>query len=165
MYGLNGYGLAPYGQMATASEPSPTIYTLTAGGGSFTYSGGSADLLADRMLTANGGNFSYSGASASLLADRALQADGGSFTYAGVSADLIYAEASSYVMSAEGGVFSFTGGEASLIYTPNLPNANADDFTVSAIVDSSFSFESRISPTVGFSAMINSTFKYNGSLN
>ena len=165
MYGLSSYGLAPYGQMATSTEPSPTIYTLTADGGSFTYSGGSADLLADRALTANGRSFSYSGASASLLADRALQADGGLFTYAGGSADLIYTEASSYVMNAEGGVFSFAGGEAGLTYTPNLPNANADNFTVSAIVDGSFTFESRISPTVGFSAMISSTFKYNGSLN
>lgn len=144
---------------------SATEYTLTAEGGSFTYSGGSADLLADRALTANGRSFSYSGASASSLADRALQADGGLFTYAGGSADLIYTEASSYVMNAEGGVFSFAGGEASLTYTPNLPNANASDFTVSAIVDISFSFESRISPTVSFSAMISSTFKFNGSLN
>lgn len=144
---------------------SATEYTLTSDGGSFTYSGGHADLLADRMLTASGGSFSYSGASASLLADRALQADGGLFSYTGGSADLIYTEASSYVMNAEGGAFSFAGGETSLTYTPNLPNANADDFTVSAIVDISFGFESRISPTVGFSAMISSTFKFNGSLN
>lgn len=45
------------------------------------------------------------------------------------------------------------------------PQADADSFTVQAIADGSFSFESRISPTVGFNAMISSTFKYNGSLN
>ncbi len=43
--------------------------------------------------------------------------------------------------------------------------ADKNGFAAQSIADSTFTFESRISPTVSFSAMISSTFKFDGSLN
>lgn len=162
-------------------------FTLNADGGTFTYSGASASLLANRSLSANGASFSYSGASAALRINRLLQADGASFSYSGASADLLldrllsadgglfsysgaaaaltYTPITGYVLNADGATFNYVGAEASLSYSQNFPEANPNDFTVSSLVDSSFAYTSSISPTVGFSAMISSTFKYNGSLN
>lgn len=186
MYGLAFYGRNPYGQLVTASAPPPSGYTLNADGGTFAYSGAAASTLLNRRLSANGGNFNYSGASSTLrlnrlltansstfsyagastdlLLNRRLSADGASFAYSGAAATLTYTQITGFVLNADGGTFSTAGGEVEFIYIQNFPEANASDFTVSVIVDSYFSFESRISPTIGFSAMISSTYKFNGSL-
>lgn len=139
--------------------------TLSSNGGSFSYSGASATLRINRLLQADGASFSYSGASANLLLNRLLSADGGLFSYSGAAATLTYTPITGYVLSADGATFNYFGADAALNYSQNFPEANPSDFTVSSLVDSSFAYTSSISPTVGFSAMISSTFKYNGSLN
>lgn len=187
MYGLNSYGFQPYGQMVTASAPPPSGYTLNADGGIFTYSGAAASTLfnrrlsadgrsfsysgassalrLNRLLAANGSAFSYTGASADLLLNRMLSADGASFAYSGAAATLTYTQITGFVLNADGGSFSTVGGNVEFIYAQNFPEANPNDFTVSSLIDSSFAYGSRMSPTVSFSAIISSTFKYNGSLN
>lgn len=187
--GVNGSldGTWPAGNAQWVFYSSGTNYSLTADGGTFAYIGAAASLLANRSLSANGGSFSYSGASATLRINRLLQIDGASFSYSGASADLLlnrllsadgglfsysgaaatltYTPITGYVLSADGATFNYVGADAALSYSQNFPEANPNDFTVSSLVDSSFAYTSSVSPTVGFSAMISSTFKYNGSLN
>lgn len=138
---------------------------LSANGGSFSYSGASATLRVNRLLQADGASFSYSGSSTDLLLNRLLSADGGLFSYSGAAATLTYTPITGYVLSADGATFNYVCADAALNYSQNFPQANPKDFTVSSLVDGSFAYTSSISPTVGFSAMISSTFKFNGSLN
>jgi hypothetical protein len=89
-------------------------YTLTAEGGTFTYSGGSAGLVFGRVLGANGGTYTYSGTAASLLRRFNLSAEGGTYTYTGGAAGLVAGR----VLGANGGSYSYTGQDATLTYTP-----------------------------------------------
>ena len=92
-------------------------YTLTADGGSWSYSGGDTTLAFNRKLIAGGASWSYQGASAELAYNRVLSADGGSYTYAGGEATLTYTTAgATYTLTAEGGSWTCAGGNASLAY-------------------------------------------------
>lgn len=92
-------------------------YTLTADGGSWSYSGGDSALAFNRKLIADGASWSYQGVSAQLAYNRVLSADGGSYTYTGGEATLTYTTAgATYTLTAEGGSWTCAGGSASLAY-------------------------------------------------
>jgi hypothetical protein len=125
-------------------------YTLTADGGTYTYSGNNANLLYSRILSADGGTYTYngndanlvytpagaftlaadgatytySGNNANLLYNRLLAADGGTYSYSGNNANLTYVPfAGAYTIIAEGGVYTYSGNDANLIYTGQQPDA------------------------------------------
>jgi hypothetical protein len=175
------------GGVARFDDAPPSGYTLTADGGSFSYSGAEASTLINRRLSANGRAFSYSGGNATLMANRKLSASGAaysyfggavdaffnrslaahgaSFSYAGGIATLTYTEVTGFVLIAEGAAFYCVGGAASFEYTQNFPNANPEDFTVTASVLASSAYSSRISPDVAYNAMMQSDFKFSGRVN
>lgn len=138
---------------------------LQADGGAFNYSGADASLRYGRLLNAEGGAFAFSGGATGLLYGRTLQANGGSFGFSGGAASFDYTPVTGYVMVAEGASFSYSGSPAEFEYVQNFPIANVSNYTVSGMVDDSFSFGSRISPAVSFGAIISTTFTFNGSLN
>jgi hypothetical protein len=73
-------------------------------------------------LTAAGGTYSYSGNNANLLFNRAIAADTGTYSYTGNNANLTYTPASgAYTLIADGGVYSYSGNGANLIYTGLQP--------------------------------------------
>ena len=110
---------------------SGATYTLTADGGTFSYSGGVASTLYGRILSADGGTFAYSGGAASTLYNRLLTAAGGAFSYSGASATLTYTTAGVvYTLNADGGVFGYTGAAASLLAN-RLLTADGGSFTYS----------------------------------
>jgi hypothetical protein len=99
-------------------------YTLTADGGTFSYSGAPANTLFNRLLSSDGATYAYSGGIASLLLNRILQSDGASFAYSGGTASTLY----NRVLSSAGSSFGYSGGIASLVYTPagTVYTLNAD---------------------------------------
>jgi hypothetical protein len=165
MYGLGFYGSNPYGQLVTLSAAPPSGYTLTAEGGAFSYSGADASTLLNRRLSANGRAFSYSGGNAALRANRKLSADGASFSYVGGIASLEYTEATKFILLADGAAFSYVGGAADFEYVQNFPDANPEDFTVTASIQPISAYSSRTSPDVAYNVMMQSDFKFNGRLN
>ena len=96
---------------AAASGPT---YTLTASGGSYTDTGGTAGLVAGRKIVASGGGYTHTGGTAALQAGRKLAASGGAFTETGGTAGLVVGRK----LVADGGAYAFTGGDANLVYTP-----------------------------------------------
>jgi nitrogen regulatory protein PII-like uncharacterized protein len=97
-------------------------YTLTAEGGTYTYSGNNANLLYNRVLIAEGGTYNYTGNNADLLYNRLLTADGGTYSYSGNNANLTYVPFSgAYTIIAEGGVYTYSGNNATLTYTGAQP--------------------------------------------
>ena len=85
-------------------------YTLTADGGSFAITGGSAGLRVSRRISAASGSFTVTGTAASLRAGRKITASAGSFAITGTAATLKAARR----LSAESGSFSVTGSSATL---------------------------------------------------
>lgn len=89
-------------------------YTLTAQGGTYSYSGDSAGLNRGYKLEAQGSTYSYSGASANLTYNTALvyrmNALGVSYSYAGASTSLLRG----FKLAANGGAYSYAGGDAAL---------------------------------------------------
>lgn len=162
-------------------------YSLTAEGGAFSYSGGAANTLLNRILSADGREFpygggntalianrkmnasgaahSYSGAVADTFLNRSIVADGASFSYAGGEAATEYTEITGFVLVADGAEFSCVGGVVNFKYTQNFPNANPEDFTVTASIQPSPAYSSRISPDAAYNVMMQSDFKFNGRLN
>jgi len=175
------------GGVARFDAAPPSGYTLTADGGSFSYSGAAASTLLNRKLSADGRSFSYSGGNATLRANRKLNASGAaysyvggavdaffnrsvaaggaSFSYAGGFATLTYTEITGFVLIAEGAAFAYVGGAASFEYAQNFPDANPEGFTVTASILASSAYSSRISPDVAYNAMMQSDFKFSGRLN
>jgi hypothetical protein len=93
----------------------PGSRTLSAGPGTFTFTGQTAVLTVQRALAAAGGSFSFTGQAASLIrSTRTLVAEGGTFTFSGDSMTPIV----DYKLLASGGFFSFTGQATTLTYTP-----------------------------------------------
>jgi hypothetical protein len=99
--------------LALTAGGGPT-YTLTALGGTYTYTGGSSNLLRGRTLTADGATYTYTGGAANLLRGRTLTADGGVYSYSGGAANLLRGR----TLTAEGGTYAYTGGGANFVYTP-----------------------------------------------
>lgn len=89
-------------------------YTLTADGGAYTNTGGTAGLVAGRKIVASGGSYTHTGGTAGLQAGRKLVASGGDFTETGGTAGLVVGRK----LAADGGAYAFTGGDANLVYTP-----------------------------------------------
>ena len=75
-------------------------FTLTADGGTYTYSG-------------NDANLTYTPAAAGYT----LVADGGVYSYSGNNANLIYTTSGAFVLQADGGVYSYSGNDANLSFS------------------------------------------------
>jgi len=97
---------------------------ITAGGGSFLFTGSDASLLAQRKIAAASGSFAFTGSDASLLASaRIIAANSGAFVFSGDTMTPLQ----DYKIPAASGSFSFTGADATLTktsaWTPaSLPN-------------------------------------------
>ena len=107
-YGTN----ISFAATASISLPTTNNYTITAASGSFSYSGGAANLLSARKLVADAGNFSYSGGAANFAIGRVMTAETGTFSYTGGSANLLVNKR----LVADAGVFSYSGNAANLRY-------------------------------------------------
>lgn len=86
---------------------------VTADASTFSYSGGAAGLLYNRKITADSGTFSYSGTAANTLLNRKITADGGTFSFSGTAVDILAA----LKLIADSGSFSYNGGDASFLYS------------------------------------------------
>ena len=135
-------------------------YTLTAQGGTFSYSGASADLTYTTSgtvytMTALGGSFSYSGGSVSLLRGFTVVAQGGSFSYAGGSADLTYVGGPvAYRLTALGATYVYSGRAAILTASGVVPAANPGALVIQALVGGTQSIQCRIGGTITNNARI-----------
>ncbi len=89
---------------------------LTAGGVSSSYSGGVASTLYNRMLSADGASWQWQGESAGLYCNRSMQADGAQWSYALADATLNYVTGSTvYTLIADGSQWSYSAGDAALL--------------------------------------------------
>lgn len=130
-------------------------YTLTAQGGSFSYSGATAGLLFDRKMTAQGASYAYSGGQAALLRGFVMQSTGGVYSYSGGSADLTYvAGPAVYRLTALGATYAYLGGSASLTATGVVPAANPSALVIQALVGGTQSIQCRIGGTITNNARI-----------
>jgi hypothetical protein len=82
-----------------------TPVTITADGGTYTYSGGAANLYYNKKVTADTGTFSYTGGAAGLLYNRKIVADSVTYSYSGTAANTLY----NRKLVADGGTFSYSG--------------------------------------------------------
>lgn len=155
-------------------------YTLTAQGGTYSYSGGSAGLNRGYKLEAQGATYSYSGASAnltyntavvyrldalgtsysyvgasaSLLRDFRLTAQGGAYSYSGANATLTKSGPMVYRLTALGVTYVYSGGYAALTTTGVIPSANPASNVIGAIVGGRQSVSARIGGTLTNNAKI-----------
>lgn len=90
----------------------PAGYTITADGGTFSYTGGAANTLFNKKVAADAASFSYSGNTADLKTTRILTADSGSYAYTGTVADLEFGRK----LTADAVSFALTGQNAGLLY-------------------------------------------------
>lgn len=97
---------------ATATISIPK--SITADGGTYTYTGGTANLLDNKLVTADNVTFSYTGGTADLYYNKILFADAGTFSYSGTDADILHNK----VVAADSATYSYTGTNATLTYTP-----------------------------------------------
>lgn len=125
------YAPSPSAEAAAGGGGGPT-YTLVADGGTFTLSGGTANLVVGRKLAAAGGTYTLSGGAAGLVVGRKLAAAGGTFSLTGGDATLSYsgAGAATYTLVAAGGTYALTGGAAALKVSRSL-TAQGGTFTLS----------------------------------
>lgn len=96
-----------------------TAYTLTAAQGTFSLSGQSATLRADRKLSAASGAFALSGNAAALRYGYKLTASAGSFALSGKAANF----KRTYALAASSGSFVLSGKNAGLAFGHKLPAA------------------------------------------
>lgn len=96
--------------IAATFAASASGYTLTADGGSFTFTGASVGLKAGRKIAANAGAFTLTGASVSLRRGYLLTASGGSFTFTGANVGLSVARR----LAASAGGFTLNGASVGL---------------------------------------------------
>ncbi|MCA6393434.1 MAG: hypothetical protein IM607_18830 [Cytophagales bacterium] len=113
---------------ALSSPSTGGAFTLSADGGTYSYSGNNATLTYTTTgaftLSADGGTYTYSGNNANLLYKRLLAADGGIYSYSGNNANLTYVPFSgAYTIIAESGVYTYSGNNANLIYAGQQPDA------------------------------------------
>lgn len=89
-------------------------YTITADGGTFSYTGGAANLLDNKLVTADNVTFSYAGSDVNLYHNKLVFADAGTFSYSGTDAGVLHNK----VVVADSATYSYSGGDAGLIYIP-----------------------------------------------
>jgi len=103
------------------NQPAAVAFTLSADGGTYSYSGNNATLTYTTagafVLSADGGTYAYTGNNADLRFNRVLAADGGVYSYTGNNANLTYAPAGAFVLLADGGVYTYTGNNANLLFS------------------------------------------------
>lgn len=137
-----GFGRLGSGGGRTASVPN----VLSAGAGSYSWTGQAASLIAARTLAAAGGSYTYTGQDASLvrstislgagagsyawtgdpmtpLVDYKLPATGGSYTYSGTAASLL----ATRLLAASGGSYTYTGQDATLTKSASTTTLNPSD--------------------------------------
>ena len=107
--------------LTIALRPAPNNYPLTAQGGSYTVTGGSAILSRNRTLTAQGGSYSVTGAQAIITwalapSGYTLTCNGGSYAVTGSSANL----ARNRVLTSNGGSYTQTGANATLLRSKRI---------------------------------------------
>jgi hypothetical protein len=90
-----------------------TSYELTPETGTFTYTGSSVALLANRALTPQSGTFTYSGGSTSLAYNRAMTITGATYAYSADPIQLLV----NRVLNIETGTFNYSGGAVTLEYS------------------------------------------------
>lgn len=130
-------------------------YTLTAQGGSLSYSGATAGLLFERKMTAQGASYAYSGGQAALLRGFVMQPTGGVYSYSGGNADLTYvAGPAAYRLTALGSTYAYLGGSASLTATGVVPAANPGALVIQALVGGTQSIQCRIGGAITNNARI-----------
>lgn len=117
----------------------PTIsggatYTLTASTGTFTLTGNSTALTAQRKIVSSVGTFTLTGNATGLSAGRKLTASVGTFTLTGNSATLTYTPSGgyTYTLSAATRSFSLTGNATLFKVSRKLP-LSVGTFTLSGI--------------------------------
>lgn len=103
----------------------PAGYTITADGGTFSYTGGAANTLFNKKVAADAASFSYSGNTVDLKTTRVLTADSGSYAYTGTVADLEFGRK----LVADGGLYTYTGQIADLEFGRKL-TADAVSFAL-----------------------------------
>ncbi len=142
---LNRY--TPRARSFGAPVAGGNAYTLNLGPGSFTYTGSSATLLANRLLNLGTGSFTLTGIAATLSFKRVLNAGTGSFALTGIAATLKPTRflnlgtgsftltgssltfLNSKVLNAGPGSYSVTGSPATLAFTRKL-NAATGSYAV-----------------------------------
>lgn len=92
---------------ATISVPKSII----ADGGTYSYTGGAANLLDNKKVIADPVSFSYTGGAANLLDNKKITADSGSYTYTGTAANTNF----NRKVIADSGSYSYTGTAAGLV--------------------------------------------------
>ncbi len=133
------YGIALYG------DSNYGLLVLDCAGGSYTITGGAANLEYDQILQGNAGAYTITGADAGLHYDQRLVCEAGSFSLTGNSATFlynqtIYAGAFSFIwtgnqatfskdsiLTAQAGSYTITGGSASFM-RDRLFNCDAGSF-------------------------------------
>lgn len=115
---MDGSGGSPANRRAVAISwvemevpDAATNYTLTADGGSYSYSGTDADLLKGYAILANAGSFTFLGTDLNLLKDSVLEALSGVYSYSGTEASLL----KDFAINAKSGNFSLIGTDVNLL--------------------------------------------------
>lgn len=92
-------------------EDSAVAYSLAMSGGSFTLTGGTNTLTAQRKLVTSGGSFSLTGGDTTFRKGFTMVASGGSYSLTGGATSLLAARK----LTAAGGSYSLTGGATGLL--------------------------------------------------
>lgn len=119
-----------YSNTVTLTVTAGGSYTLTAQGGSYAMTGGSAVLERDRRLTASGGSYTVTGGQAGVTYSAGainynLTALGGAYTFAGASAVLIRNRR----LTSSGGAYTITGATVT-IQRDRMLTASGGTYTV-----------------------------------
>ena len=135
-----GFGAAVAIEIKAAA---PSGYDLTAGAGSYAFTGQTAALEVGRAVTAGAGSYAFSGTGATLSVALMLPANAGSFALSGTAASL----ERGYLAAAGAGSFSLSGTDASLEYGYALA-AGTGNYTLSG-VDAALEFGRLINAGAG----------------
>ena len=127
------YNLVAQGGSYSVSGGSANLYkskTIVASGGSYVVAGQTANItyvpnIVGYTLTCNGGSYSVTGSSANLARNRVLTSNGGSYTQTGANATLLRSKR----IVASGGSYTLTGQSASILRSKRIV-ASGGSYTV-----------------------------------
>ena len=89
----------------------PASYVITASGGSYSLTGGTANLVKSKLITAQGGSYALTGSNAAINKNRSLTAQGGAYALSGSAATIL----KSRLIVAQGGAYTYSGANATLL--------------------------------------------------
>ena len=104
------YGVALYGDSYYG------LLLLNCNGGSYTITGGNANLLYNQAVQGGVGSYTVTGGSASFLYDQVVTGNAGAYTLTGSDATLDYDQ----ILNAEAGTFNLTGNSATFLYDQTI---------------------------------------------